>query len=98
MFDLARAQSRAWRHRSRQLPPQQEVDRQGHLASRGQVFAKVQQWMWKAMRPLYFILTFDGKGSYGKGKMTPLCSKVCHLMEPSPSASCSHHLYTSASS
>src|SRR5271154_1435961 len=52
----------------------------------------------KSSRPLYFILTSGGKDSYGGGKKTPLCSRDCHLMDPSPSTPCSHHLNTSSTS
>src|SRR5580658_4481574 len=49
--------------------------------------------------PLYFICIPAGNDSYGGGKMTPLCSRVCHFMEPSPVGSpTSHHLNTSSSS
>ena len=49
--------------------------------------------------PLYFILICFGRGSYGGGKYTPLCSNVSHLTDPSRLAFCSsHHLYVSASS
>src|SRR5699024_8507118 len=48
--------------------------------------------------PSYNSLTFLGSGSYSGAKRTPLCSRVCHLMESSSGLGAFHHAYSSSAS